>query len=286
MIKTSLSIFVLVSLFGGVVWAQNSDRSERVTRTDSAAPRTVAPAASAPRARPAASYSSADPAMSSGVHPGVTAPTGNSSSSGYGSIPVQTYGYDVDISISSWYRCNYFVQQLMHDYRFIHGYDYLWRYAQGDSPLTPEALALALKSSSAASRQLTLLANHLNHVIASFELGEIDRENFNRELKTTTHQIRDFSKRIRKDYYLGYLDFGADVDAPDYEEATSLAELKDLAAQLLETAHGIDGTVSGFVHRDLSRVVSVKDLQSPSTDSLSKQIDHLAKAIERSGNQL
>lgn len=285
--KRSLPVFVLLSLFGGMVWAQNSDRSERITRSDTV---TRAPAVTsiAPRVRPAAPNSSAAVAPSNNVGlPSGVGIAGPSSSSGYPSIPVQTYyGYDTDLSISNWYRCNYFVEQLMRDYRFLHGYDYLWRYAQGDSPLTPEAVSLALKSSSSASRQLNLLANHLNHLISSYELGEIDRARFNHQLRTTTRQIREFAKRIRKDYYLDYLDFGSDVDVPDYDEATSLPELKGLAAQLLETAHGIDGTLDGFVHRDLSRVVSVKDLQSPSADSLSKQIDHLAKVIEKSGEEL
>ncbi len=283
MFKKSFYLVLLVTLFGAALWAQNSDRPVRPTRND--APTRVPPAASTAAARTRVSA----PTASSGslsAYGNQAAGAAVGSPAGYGSIPVQTYGNGVDISTGGWYRCNYFVEQLMRDYRFVHGYDYLWRYAQGDSPLTPEALALALRSSSSASRQLNLLADHLNHLIASYERGEIEQTAFNREVRTTTHQIRDWAKRIRKDYYLGYLDTGSDVDVPDYDEPTSLSELKGLAGQLRETAHGIDGTLEGFLHRDLSRVVSVKDLQSPSTDSMSKQIDHLAKAIEKSGPRL
>ena len=283
MVRKGLWLIVVVSLVGSVAWAQNSDRPQRAARNETPA-RVPAIAAVTPT-RASAPVANAAPAQNPGTP---TAGMGGvvSSPSGYGSIPVQSYGQDLGFSIGGWYRCNYFVEQLMRDYRFLPGRDYLWRYAQGDSPLTPEALAFALKSSSAASRSLTLSAGHLAHVIASYERGEIDRVRFNQELRTTTRQIRDMAKRIRKDYYLEYVDYGTDRNVPDYTEASSLAELKELSSQLLESARGIDGTLDRFVHRDLSRVVSVKDLQGPSTDSLSKQIDQLAKVIQKSGTSL
>lgn len=284
MSKRSFYLVILVTLFGGALWAQNSDRPVRSTRNDEPA-RVPAPAAtSVARIRVSAPNASSDLPSVPGNQAAAIAAV--NSPSGYGPIPVQTYGNGVDIAAGNWYRCNYFVEQLMRDYRFLHGYDFLWRYAQGDSPLTPEALSLALESSSSASRQLNLLANHLNHLIAAYERGEIEHAAFNQEVRTTTHQIRHWAKRIRKDYYLDYLDTGSDVDVPDYDEPTSLAELKGLAGQLLETAHGIGGTLEGFIHRDLSRVVRVKDFQSPSADSMSKQIDHLAKVIEKSSTRL
>ncbi|MEJ2081043.1 MAG: hypothetical protein P8Y94_02460 [Acidobacteriota bacterium] len=274
-------LMILAPLFIGAMLAQNSDRPAHPTRDERPAQVTAPAATSVARTRVTV------PTSLSSIHgsQGPAIPV-ISTPSGHGPIPVQAYGRDMDISVGDWYRCNYFVERLMRDYRFAHGYDYLWRYAQGDSPLTPETLALALKSSSSASRDLNLHANHLNHLIASYKRGEIGRATFNQEVRTTTRQIRDSAKRIRNDFYLGYLDLGSKVDVPDYDEPMSLTELQELAAQLLEAAQSIDGTLTGFFHRDLSRVVSVKDLQSPSTESRSRQIDQLAKLIERSSTRL
>ena len=274
-------LMILAPLFIGAMLAQNSDRPARPTRDERPAQVTAPAATSAARTRVTA------PTSSSSIHgsQGPAIPV-ISTPSGHGPIPVQAYGPDMGISVGDWYRCNYFVERLMRDYRFVHGYDYLWRYAQGDSPLTPETLALALKSSSSASRDLNLHADHLNHLIASYKRGEIGRATFNQEVRTTTRQIRDSAKRIRNDFYLSYLDLGSKVDVSDYDEPMSLTELQELAAQLLEAAQSIDGTLTGFFHRDLSRVVSVKDLQRPSTESRSRQIDQLAKLIERSSTRL
>ena len=282
MLKRTLILVVLSALCGGVLWAQNSDRPVRSTRTEAPA-RVPAISASGARTRPLASGASS-PGIQSGATP--TPIAGFGAPSRYGSFPIQGYGYNPGISTSNWYRCNYFVQQLMRDFRFLPGEEYLWRYAQGDSPLTQAAVTLALRDSTSAAHSLIQVSHRLDQLVASYERGEIDRDAFNQEVKATTRRIRNYAKKIRKDFYLGYLDAGTDLDVPGYESPASLADLKQLTNDLVEAAHGINGTLDGFVSRDLSHVVSVGDLQKPSADSLSKRVDSLAKLIEKSSARL
>jgi hypothetical protein len=201
-------------------------------------------------------------------------------------VPTQTYGWGSFIDYDGWYRCNLFLSRLYGIYSFLPVNDYLWRYAQGDSALTPEAVRFALRESVTASRSLQQLGQDIDDLIDAYSRGDMTREEFSEQLSDTTKEIRKSAKKIRKDRFLDYLDQGRSRDVPNYAQARSLEQLRSLSAALQQTSEQIGETLSDYLERDRTRVVSVEELQSISTESLSKQVDHMAKAIEKSGRRL
>jgi hypothetical protein len=205
---------------------------------------------------------------------------------GLPSIPVQTYAHGVIIRNADWYRFNSFLDRLMFQYRFLPGYEYQWRYAQGDSPLTPELLDLALREPASASSSLALLGDDLSRLIDRYQEGAIGSEDFSARLKETTRAIRSLAKKIRRDQFLSYLDLRADTKVPSYSSPDNLDELRALSRELAETARRIETGIHDFREKEMSRVVSVNDLTDDSLDSLARRVDRMARVIERSGARL
>jgi len=174
----------------------------------------------------------------------------------------------------------------MRQYYFLNGYDYLWRYRQGDSPLTQESLRMALQECSSASAAIVRLSAQLEQVVDQFERGELSEDAFESKVEETTKQIRKLSKQIRKDDYLDYIDQRQkDLDS-SFREATSVQGLRALTQQLSMLAYEIDTGLDAFNRDDMTRVVNVRELQRPSFDSLTKGVESLSKTIERSAGRL
>lgn len=216
-----------------------------------------------------------------------TAPRGGGSATG-GSpqIPIQTYAPSRRLDIYSFYLCDEFLYRLTRQYAFFSGYEYLWRYAQGDSPLTPDIVKLALQDSSQAAHSLVGLSEDLKQLLADFEAGRLDRKSFEAEFDRTLAQVRKLAKKIRGDYYLGYIDQRTETKIEAPQAAASLAELRPLVDELHQMALEMQKGLSSFYTRDVTRVVSVQDLAQPSFRSISKGIDRISKTIGKSVDRL
>lgn len=217
---------------------------------------------------------------------GADTPRVNSRGGGSGQIPVQTYTPSLRVNIYDFYAVDTFLYRLMRRYDFFYGYEYLWRYAQGDSPLTPKLMQLALEDASHHSETLVKLAAELEQLLTDFEAGKIDPKTLGREFDDRLDQMRKVAKKIRGDDNLEYLDQRPDMKLESPAQASSLAELRVLMASLQEMALQMKQGIMSFYTNDLSRVVSVEDLNQPSFKSISKGIDKLSKTIEKSVDRL
>jgi hypothetical protein len=190
------------------------------------------------------------------------------------------------MSWSGWYNAYGFVDRLVRAYWFLPGYDYLWRYAQGDSALTRRSVRLALQECSTAAAALNRLSDQLDLLVVEYENGELTRNEFEERVEQTTKDIRKLAKKIRKDDFLDYLDQRKNQKVTSFRPADSTAGLRILTSELKRMAQQMDSGISDFYEKDMTRVVEVGQLQQPSFDALSKQIDKLAKTITKSARRL
>jgi hypothetical protein len=178
------------------------------------------------------------------------------------------------------------VYKLLRQYRFLPGYNYLWRFRQGDSPLTRRGVQVALQACSTASASMLRLSDHLEESISQYEAGELSHAEFENQVEETTKRIRKFAKKIRKDDFLDYIDQRQKGDVDSFQLADSLSGLKALTQQLRMMVTEVDGGLNAFHSQDMTRVVDVRELEQPSFDALSKGIDKLAKTIDKSASRL
>ena len=201
-------------------------------------------------------------------------------------VPVQSYSPNRHFDYGCWYDTNFFIYQLFNRYRYLSAYDYLWRYAQDDSPLTQEIVNLALSESSLAADSLIATASELESLIDEYEAGTMGQKSFEVEVERTTKRIRDLSKQIRKDHLLGYLDQSPTTEVPSYDSAKSVSELRELCQELNRAATAIANGIDAYYERDMTRTVNVNDLQRPSFGTMTKEVDRLAKTISKSADRL
>lgn len=173
-----------------------------------------------------------------------------------------------------------------YSYMYLQGNQYLWRYAQGDSPLTRDCVALALSDSKAASDGLVRLADDLRRAVGEFQQGAISETVFEAEVENKTNLIRKLAKKVRKDRFIDYLDQRKAKQNSKFSSARSAEELLVLADEMCRLAREVEDGVTAYYEKDLTRVVDVAELQRPSLDSLSKGIDQLAKTIKKSADRL
>ena len=179
-----------------------------------------------------------------------------------------------------------FVYLLTRQYGYLNGFDYLWRYSQGDSPLTPESVHMALTEPTGWSASLVDLAGQLRAVVTSYQAGEIEHTVLEQRVDGLTDEIRQLAKKIRKDQLLEFIDQRKDAKLEGYSKASSVEDLLALTDELNQLAVRIHDGLSGYSNQDVSRVISVDDLSEPSFDSMSKGVDRLAKVIKGSVDRL
>lgn len=232
----------------------------------------------ATRNRPAPSVSAGTVSVPSSRNsmPGSSSPT----------VPVQTYTPQGRITYNNWYRTAMYIDRLMHRFWYLPGDSYLWRYAQGDSPLTQRSVELALRESRQAADLLSMLGIELQELITEYEAGRLAQAEFEVLVKAKVKEIRSAAKVIRKDDFLEFIDQRKDDKVPSYQKADSLVEMKALAQLLQDRITAVNQGLTSFYNQDMSRVVGVKELQNPSFDSLTKGIDRLAKTISNSAKRL
>lgn len=221
---------------------------------------------------------------------GISRPSRDGFSGGSGggapSVPEQTYTPNSRFNYSHWYNTNLFFDQLLLRYGYLRGWDYLWRYAQNDSPLTQEVVNLALSESSLAADSLVATAEEIESLIDAYESGSLGQESFEVEVERATKRIRELAKQIRKDDLLEYLDQSPKAKVPAYDRARSIAELRLLCQELHRAARDVANGIDAYYQKDMTRVIDVNDLQRPSFGTMTKEIDRLAKTISKSADRL
>jgi hypothetical protein len=178
------------------------------------------------------------------------------------------------------------MNRLFSRYGYRWGFDGIWKYAQGGSPLTQQAVALALSESSLTADSLISASMNLQFLIDQYEAGSIGQESFEVEVKRTTKRIRELSKRIRNDQLLDYLDQSPKAKVPSYDRASSISELRALSLELHRAATDIAQGIDAYYEKDMTKVIDVNDLQRPSVGTMTKGIDRLAKTISKSATRL
>ncbi|MGW8180128.1 MAG: hypothetical protein ACWGQW_15415 [bacterium] len=232
------------------------------------------------------SISRSSPSRNS-VSTGSSGQRSSGSRNGFGvSIPTQTYSPNYNWNWGYWNDTNLFVYRLMSRYYFLNGYNYLWRYQQGDSPLTQHSVQIALQECASASGGLLRLSDQLEHIVNQYESGELSQADFERQVDQATKQIRKLSKKIRKDDFLDYIDQRQKDKVPSFPEAASVGGLRSLTRQLRLMAYEVDRGLEMFNKEDMTRTVNVRELEQPSFDSLTKGIDRLSKTISKSARRL
>lgn len=213
-------------------------------------------------------------------------PSGDGSYGGAPSVPSQSYNPYSNFSYSSWYDTNLFFHRMLSRYWYLSGSEYLWRYAQDDSPLTQEVVNLALSESSLAADSLVATASELESLINEYEAGALGQTSFELEVDRTTKRIRDLAKQIRKDSLLEYLDQSPKAKVPSYDRARSISELRELCQELNRAATAIGNGIDAYYEKDMTRTVNINDLQRPSFGTMTREVDRLAKTISKSADRL
>lgn len=201
-------------------------------------------------------------------------------------VPVQSWWHDRRWDRRTWDRCGGFFYRLNRTFGFFRVEDYLWRYAQGDSPLTPQVVELALSDSALLADSLMAASQNLRQIILDYQAERIIRDQFENGVDNTTDIIRDLAKKIRTDYFVDFLDQGRKVDLDDYDKVYSIEELLVLSDELSRLASHMKANFRYLTENDVTRTIDVQALQKPSMESLSKGIDRLAKVIENSADRL
>lgn len=280
-------LFLLVLLMATTLYGQDRQRTGRTAPAQSSGPAVSSGTTrSAIGASGAISRGAAIPSRQSWDLP----QAGTSPRTGQGGggieIPVQTYAPNYQFNWTYWNRTTRYVDYLMGYYSFLPGPEYLWRYAQGDSPLTPGSVRLALQESSDRAVQLVDSARQLERLIDQYESGAMAKADFELQVRQTTERIKDQAKQIRKDHFLDYVDLREDRDFDSPSRVASIPELRQLVASLKDLSYQINQGIASYTQGDASRVVNVNDLQQPSLESLAKGVDRIANTIRDSAGRL
>lgn len=285
-LKSILVAAVLAAFSGGILGQQTRD--DRTRERGSAVPTGGTVAAPAASSTSTGSVPSVRPR--GGLPPGgprsASVPVNGPGVRGGGpdQIPVQTYTPNARWSLGDFYRYQSFFDRLSRSYQSIFPYEYLWRYAQGDSPLTPTVMGFALENATEASSSLVELADDLKRLLVDFEAGALEHPEFEERFDATLSQVRRRAKQIRTDHSLSFLDLRRSPKTPGHVPVSSTAELHVLVDRLAEAALRIQQGVLGLAEE--TRVVSVESLREPSLVSLSRTVEQLARTIERSASRL
>lgn len=266
-----------------VLAAQSQERRGRELGSPTGSAATPQVRSVAPATSPTGSTAPASPAGASGLQRyGSAAAFPAPANSG---IPVQTYTPGLRSQWGHWRNTEYFLWRLSRQHHDLTTTEMLWRFAQGDSPLTEQSIRAILQEPAEISEQMLHLSAQLQDVIHSYRTGSIDADQLQRLVRAKTSEIRKAARKISGNYYLGYIDQRSSEDLGKEDRAASLEQLSALSEELGAYARQLNQDLSNYLERDQSRVVSVQHLATPSFESVSKGIDRLAKTIDRSAGR-
>ncbi len=219
---------------------------------------------------------------------GTTVVHSTPTSSGGGSSPTYNggnYPYYYYNDYNAYYVHN-FLYGLYNRYPYFALSNYTSRYDVGDSPIDRNLLRLALQDSYEAANAMVNQVGNLSTLIDQLESNQLDRKQFQARFDTSLSEIRKLAKSIKKDERLEFLDQRKGVASEEPPKAASIAEMRELVAQLDEQANAMRNGLENYYVRDYTRTVELDHLKQPSFKSLSDRIDKLAKAIEKSADRM
>ncbi len=190
-------------------------------------------------------------------------------------------------SLDSYIRWQYFYWAYYGSARYGDYRLHMWRYAHGQPALTADLVHGALGQSRQRAQSLLLTSRELAWLIDDYERGRLDRDTFRSSVKERVNSIRKVSKGLREDYFLSMIDPREEGDRDSYSKARTIAELKGMVTQLIEMAQNIRAGLLDFDREEnLAQVVDVQYLEGPSFRTKTKNLDDLAKTIEKSAGRL
>lgn len=286
-----LQDWILASLMGTAFLCPNAaaqrEREERMQRMPHMeGPRQEIPQAPAPSVVASPSAGHRNSGASVGSPAGPSPGHGHLGGGGQVVVPVQTYTPQYRINQWHLYETQRQLMHLWNRFQFLPMHESLWRYAQGDSPLTPTMIRFGLQDSLRSSKLMNQLVDALEAEIVRFENGELDRRQLEESVEEKTKEIRQLAKQIRRDDFLDYLDQRKDLDSRSYSQARTPQDLRNLVLELRRWTASMEDRLSRYYAQDKTRVVEVEDLRQPSFKSVSKEIDKLAKTIEKSCSRM
>ena len=201
-----------------------------------------------------------------------------------------------DTNRDNWNRCyryiNVFALRYRNSANIVFGggrfnpYSLLWRAATGASPLTSGSLRLAVQEPRRAANYLVRASDVLDALILAYDQEEISSREFRQRVEEQTDLIRDYAKQVRKDDILDVVDVRKNSKTTKASKAVNLDELRALSSSLRDYAVQLHESLDEYSDGRLATVVSLQHLERPSVDTLSKNIDELAKTIEKSAKKL
>lgn len=199
---------------------------------------------------------------------------------------MQTYTPGLRSQWGHWRNTEYFLWRLSRQHHDLTTTEMLWRFAQGDSPLTEESIRAILQEPAEVSEQMLQLSAQLEELIRTYQSGSLDAGQFQRLVRAKTSEIRKAARKISGNYYLGFIDQRPSKDLGKEDRAANGEQLIALSNELGAFARQLNRDLSNYLEQDQSRVVSVQHLATPSFESVSKGIDRLAKTIDRSAGRV
>lgn len=200
-----------------------------------------------------------------------------------GVCPYDPYHSPTYFHSSGLSRCERFADHLSWDYDFLNPGELVTRYDLGDSPLTPQVVQLTLKNAFGSAQTLKQASLELERLVTDYGAGRLDSAEFPLQGRSRLVEIQEAAKKIRKDYYLGFIDQRRDAKFKiEKLPASSIQQLLPLVERLSQLSSRIEEGIRAFYQRDMTRVVSVHDLDQPSFRSLSKAVASLAQTIQKS----
>jgi len=270
--KKQISIAGVLLLVTGYTLAQRGGGG-RTGSDHAGSDRGSSSSQAAPRSESPASVVHTSPSSSNGGYSGYSGGTGGNPSYYY--YPNYNAYYARDFLYSLWNQYPYFSLS-----------NYSFRYDLGDSPVDRNLLRLALQDSYEAATAMANRVNTLSALIDQLESNQIDRKQFQTRFDSSLSEIRKLAKTIRKDERLEFLDQRKGIPSEEPPKAASIAEMRELVAQLGEQANAMRDGLENYYVRDYTRTVELDHLKQPSFKSLSERIDKLAKAIEKSADRM
>ena len=234
-------------------------------------------------------YSSSMPSIRSSIPSGTGGYSGTGYSGGGGSY-VPDYSQYIN-DRTSFYNFNSFMRsQMLFDLlRLYYGgafnRQYFSRYYNNTEPIfNRKMLYYSLQRSASLAEQLMKAATELNSLLAETSGKAMSNSEAARDPRWNelTTKIRLLAKQIKDDEFLPYVD----IRKANGGTAVKTAKLDKLsqaeqASRLVTLAAELGNQLSGMINNANPAVVSVNSLYQPTCESLAKEIERVAKNLEK-----
>jgi hypothetical protein len=159
---------------------------------------------------------------------------------------------------------------------------YFTRFVKNREPLmTPEMLKLTLRQPLFVSAEMLKLIDDLQMMYGDMQAGKaVDKET----VIAKSQMIRVLAKQIRQDRTLSLIDLRKETDI--FKNDSRIALNAESITKLREITLGLIRQLNEMYALSSSSTVSVDSYQEPSFTSLTKGIERVCKAIEKSSKEL